>query len=161
MDQHKNYWPQGIVLMVLAVVILIIFTINFAIKSGIEMDNMYMSNYQAVDESINELVISQKKFEEEYRVSKVSERFEIGKNNFSFKVESLKGLPLSDLNASCLLSRPHTTKEDQKIDSAELANDTFTCKDIEIQNKGRYEVGIILKNKDFGAYYNYEINSSM
>jgi len=161
MDNSRNYWPLGIVLIVLAVVLLIVFTIKFAATNPVEMDNKYMLNYQAVDENINEFQKSQKRFEDEFKVSKISDRFEIGKNNFSIKVESLKGLSVSDLNVSCLLSRPHTTKEDQKIDVAELENNTFTCKDIDIQNKGRYEVGVILKNREFGAYYNFEINSSM
>ncbi len=161
MKEEKNYWPQGIVLIVLAVVILIIWTINTAVKNSIEMDSPYLLSYQQVDDNINELVKSQKLFEKEYAVIKETESFVVGKNDFIFRVESLQNLPTEGLEASCLLTRPLTTKEDQKIDKAEQIGNSFVCKDFEVKNKGRYQVSIVIKNATFGAFYNYEINSSM
>ena len=62
----KNYWPHAIVGSLILIVASCIATIILAVKNPVEMDGFYFERYQNVDENINEIEASQRRFDAKY-----------------------------------------------------------------------------------------------
>ena len=48
----KSFWPYGIVLSIVAIILACVATIVVAINNPVEMDSAYMQSHQSVDENI-------------------------------------------------------------------------------------------------------------
>ena len=62
----KNYWPHAIVTALILIVASCVATIILAVKNPVEMDGFYFERYQNVDENINEIEASQRRFDDKY-----------------------------------------------------------------------------------------------
>ena len=62
----KNYWPHAIVISLILIVASCVATIILAVKNPVEMDEFYFERYQNVDENINEIEASQRRFDDKY-----------------------------------------------------------------------------------------------
>lgn len=67
-NNSKTFWPYGIALSIVAIVIACIVTIVIALKNPVQMDNFYMDRYQNVDENISEIHDSQRRFDSKFDV---------------------------------------------------------------------------------------------
>ena len=62
----KNYWPHAIVGSLILIVASCVATVVLAVKNPVEMDGFYFERYQNVDENINEIAASQRRFDAKY-----------------------------------------------------------------------------------------------
>lgn len=138
----KTFWPYGILLSLFAIVGACIATIIYASNYPVYEDDSFLSKYQEVDYNFNEIKLKDENFKNSYQVSlnlkpqidkKKREFFEVKPAQvLVFRVAERDDLSksASDINATLLLTRPHTNKQDEWLQTSEfkLANKPFKDK---------------------------------
>lgn len=138
----KTFWPYGILLSLFAIVGACIATIIYASNYPVYEDDSFLSKYQEVDYNFNEIKLKDENFKNSYQVSlnlkpqidkKKREFFEVKPAQvLVFRVAERNDLSknASDINATLLLTRPHTNKQDEWLQTSEfkLANKPFKDK---------------------------------
>ena len=138
----KTFWPYGILLSLFAIVGACIATIIYASNYPVYEDDSFLSKYQEVDYNFNEIKLKDENFKNSYQVSlNLKPQFDKKKREF-FEVKPAQMLVFrvaerndlskkaSDINATLLLTRPHTNKQDEWLQTSEfkLANKPFKDK---------------------------------
>lgn len=138
----KIFWPYGILLSLFAIVGACVATIIYASNYPVYEDDSFLSKYQEVDYNFNEIKLKDENFKNSYQVSlnlkpqidkKKREFFEVKPAQvLVFRVAERNDLSkkASDINATLLLTRPHTNKQDEWLQTSEfkLANKPFKDK---------------------------------
>lgn len=138
----KTFWPYGILLSLFAIVGACIATIIYASNYPVYEDDSFLSKYQEVDYNFNEIKLKDENFKNSYQVSlNLKPQFDKKKREFYevkpaqvlvFRVAERNDLSkkASDINATLLLTRPHTNKQDEWLQTSEfkLANKPFKDK---------------------------------
>lgn len=138
----KTFWPYGILLSLFAIIGACIATIIYASNYPVYEDDSFLSKYQEVDYNFNEIKLKDENFKNSYQVSlnlkpqidkKKREFFEVKPAQvLVFRVAERDDLSksASDINATLLLTRPHTNKQDEWLQTSEfkLANKPFKDK---------------------------------
>lgn len=138
----KTFWPYGILLSLFAIVGACVATIIYASNYPVYEDDSFLSKYQEVDYNFNEIQQKDENFKNSYQVSlnlkpqidkKKREFFEVKPAQvLVFRVAERDDLSksASDINATLLLTRPHTNKQDEWLQTSEfkLANKPFKDK---------------------------------
>lgn len=138
----KTFWPYGILLSLFTIVGACIATIIYASNYPVYEDDSFLSKYQEVDYNFNDIKLKDENFKNSYQVSlnlkpqidnKKREFFEVKPAQvLVFRVAERDDLSkdASDINATLLLTRPHTNKQDEWLQTSEfkLANKPFKDK---------------------------------
>lgn len=138
----KTFWPYGILLSLFAIVGACVATIIYASNYPVYEDDSFLGKYQEVDYNFNEIKLKDENFKNSYQVSlNLKPQFDKKKREF-FEVKPAQVLVFrvaerndlsknaSDINATLLLTRPHTNKQDEWLQTSEfkLANKPFKDK---------------------------------
>ena len=156
-NKQKTYWPHMIVGFLFLGLSLGYWTIKSASSMPVERENRYMMSYQDADMNYNEIMQKEQTFNSDYEVaiqsvqtikaepnknSKVVRPDPIklvkGANSFSYKIMTKEGKVVKDAKISFLLTRPHTDKDDQKINTFSFENGVYNVGPINIEKIGRY-----------------------
>lgn len=138
----KTFWPYGILLSLFAIVGACVATIIYASNYPVYEDDSFLSKYQEVDYNFNEIKLKDENFKNSYQVSlnlkpqidkKKREFYEVKPAQvlvFSVAERDDLSKKASDINATLLLTRPHTNKQDEWLQTSEfkLANKPFKDK---------------------------------
>ncbi len=138
----KTFWPYGILLSLFAIVGACIATIIYASNYPVYEDDSFLGKYQEVDYNFNEIQQKDENFKKNYEVHlNLKPQFDKKKREFyevkpaqvlTFRVAERNDLSknASDINATLLLTRPHTKKQDEWLQTSEfkLANKPFKDK---------------------------------
>lgn len=138
----KTFWPYGILLSLFAIVGACVATIIYASNYPVYEDDSFLSKYQEVDYNFNEIKLKDENFKNSYQISlnlkpqidkKKREFYEVKPAQvLVFRVAERNDLSkkASDINATLLLTRPHTNKQDEWLQTSEfkLANKPFKDK---------------------------------
>ena len=132
-------------------------TVKSAISLPVQENNDYMMKYQQADIHINDILESKMAFDKAYdieiqnietmvmtdnihsnRVQPNPVKLSLGTNQFTYEVRTKEGQVVSDANASFLLTRPHSRKDDVMIDSIAFQNGKYVTPELNITKAGRY-----------------------
>jgi hypothetical protein len=162
MTKTKNYWPHGIVLVLIFMVCACVAVVMIAIKNPVEMDSFYMEKYQKVDENINEILAKQKLFDENFELSYKTKKFTIGESNsFELSVKNKKdGTLVQSADIKLMVTRPETNKFNQEIVAKQAKNGIFVFEGIKAEKPGRWQI-LTKTNIDGKSGFNeYEVYAS-
>lgn len=154
---QKTYWPHMIVGFLLIGIFLGYWTVKSASSLPVQKSNDYMMKYQDADISINEIVEREERFYSNYNIESMQKDKMVmvdninsnlpqlnaivlkkGKNSFFYKVTTKDGKVIDNANVAFLLTRPHSTKDDNYIYNVNFKNGFYAIENIEIKNAGRY-----------------------
>ncbi|AJC93711.1 hypothetical protein FVD15_01525 [Campylobacter volucris] len=168
MENKKTFWPYGILISIILIVIACIVTIYIASKAPVYDDNFYFDTYENVDRNYNEIQKRQKQFDENFKLSLDNESFEDqnkiiylindGKNSLKINVENFKNYDLNQLQIQALLTRPHTNEMDQKLEAI-VVNSSLVF-DFNISEKGVWKLLIkITQNEESIGFFEFFIKT--
>lgn len=161
----KTFWPYGILLSILAIVIACITTIVIASDYPVYEDNFYFDTYQNVESNYNKIQNNQKHFDENFKLHiKDKESFiykrklvyyiNEGQNEFRIFIENLKNYDLNKLQIEALLSRPHTNKNDEKLQVKLDVNELVF--DFNVKEKGNWQLLLkITQNENSIGFFKF------
>ena len=153
---ERNYWPHTIVAMIIACIIACGWTIKIALDNPVEMDTFYMEKYQKVDQTINEIIELQTKFDAAFNLTYSTEQFTIGQNSITLKLTDKSGKIINDANIIMMLSRPETNKDNKQMKASKVENGLYTFGPFDIQKPGRWQILSKIEMGDFKGYHKNE-----
>lgn len=153
----KTFWPYGILLSLLAIIVACVATIMVASNHPVYEDDFYFDSYQNVENNYNEIQINQATFDKFFSVNldlnsskdkKGRVIYNLNQNEVHFIVtDKIKGYP-KNLHAELLLTRPHTSKQDEKI-KVEVVQDSKT---IDKESLHKYFIDVKLPKIQSGRW---------
>ena len=152
----KNYWPHAIVGSLILIVASCVATIILAVKNPVEMDGFYFERYQNVDENINEIEASQRRFDAKYAL-KFEAKFDGLSGHFAIAVAPKNGSQTPNFTHEILLTRPATNEQNQNLD-AKFDGQILKKQPVTLPKKGRWQILLkISDSNDTGFYkFNFE-----
>ncbi|QKG30055.1 FixH family protein [Campylobacter sp. RM16187] len=160
-DNTKTFWPYAIVLSIIAIVIACIATIMIALKNPVQMDTFYIDRYQNVDENINKIHESQKRFDSKFSVifngANIEKHNDFLKAIFEFTVTP-KDNKSANLNTQILLTRPETNELNQNLEAI-WQNQKLITKSVKLTKKGRWQLLLKLNDGTDTGFYKFEIEA--
>jgi len=155
----KSFWPYGIVMAILAVVIMGAGTIKIALTHPVQMDEAYMKKYQNVDNHINEIQKSEELFKKQYSVDIDNKKFALGKNKLDITVKDKYTNKIADnLNIKVKITRPDDDRYDIKLVSKESANG-YEFPSFDINKQGRWIILVDISNGKVNGYFKKEVDT--
>lgn len=138
-ENKKTFWPYGILLSILAIIIACIITIVFASNYPVYEDDFYFDSYQNVENNYNKIQIAQENFNKLYNVyldlnstqDRRKRTIYILDSNAS-KVRFIVSDVIEDdeypnfTKVDLLLTRPHTNAQNIKLQAQALKPDPKT-----------------------------------
>ena len=150
----NSFWPYGIVLSIVAIILACAATIVVAIKNPVEMDSAYMQSHQSVDENITFIKESEARFDEKFGL-KFEPEFKGLQGKFKFLLTPKNG-EISSLSYEILLTRPQTNKDNKTLNASwqenELISESVGLKE------GRWQLLLRLSDKQDTRYYKFDFN---
>ncbi len=156
-SSQKTYWPHMILGFLMLAIVLGYWTVKTAVSLPVQETNDYMMKYQDSDLHINDILDKKMAFDKLYdikiigtkrmvmtdniyshRVQKNPVVLKEGENSFSYIVTTKSGDIVKDANASFLLTRPHTQKDDVMIKVVNIQDGKYTTPELNITKAGRY-----------------------
>ena len=156
-NSTKTYWPHMILGFLAIGLTLSYWTVKSASSMPVQESNQYMLKYQVADIHINEILEKKMAFDKSYTITLVGAEKMVmtdnvnsnrpqpdavklmqGNNAFAYEVLSKEGKPVSDVNATFVLTQPHSRKEDQVFYSVPYNNGKYEIANVNIHKPGRY-----------------------
>lgn len=168
MPKKRTFWPYGILLSLLAIILSCVATIIFSLDYPVYEDDSYLQKYQSVDRNINDITRQHTAFEKNYNIElnltpnfdkKNRPFYELGSeaNLLEFFIKALQnGENTNDMSFQALLTRPHTSEQDKKLDTINKVDSFFiTLPELE---KGRWQVKLrVQKDDEKIGFYTYNL----
>lgn len=152
---RKNYWPHAIVVSIVLIIISCAATIVTAIKNPVELDNFYLDRYQNVDENINEIEASQRRFDSKFNI--VFLDFNSSSDTkFSFKISPKNDSQMQNLQAMLMLTRPDTNGFNQEL-NATFSGFMLTSSEVKFKKLGRWQALLKINDGNDTGFYKYDI----
>ena len=148
---HRNYWPHAIIFSIILIVISCILTIVVAVKNPVQLDTYYLDRYQNIDQNINEIEASQKRFESKFDI-----KFDGFKSNIddrlSFEILAKNGANIGLLKPILVLTRPDTNDLNQELNST-INGSKLISQELIFHKLGRWQVLLKINDgSDIGFY---------
>jgi len=156
-NDKKTYWPHMILGFLFLAILLSYWTVRTASSMPVQETDDYMMKYQMSDTYINEIIESKQAFDAKYDINIVDVKTMVmtdnihsnrpqpdvvelvrGKNSFRYQVTLKDGTPVSDTNATFLLTRPHTNVDNVLIEKVDVVNGYYQTPEINVTRPGRY-----------------------
>ena len=158
-NSNKTFWPYGITIAILAVVVMGVGTIMIALKHPVQMDEAYMKKYQSVDNHYNEIQKSQKLFDQKYSVSIKNDHFNMGENTLVVMVmDKATNKVAENLKINVKITRPDDDRLDIKLQSTSKDQNGYIFPKFEINNKGRWIVLLSISDGKYDGFFKKEVD---
>ena len=153
----KNYWPHAIVISLVLIVISCVATIVVAVKNPVEMDGFYFERYQNVDENINEIEASQRRFDAKYAL-KFEPEFDGLNGHFNISVAPKNGSLAPNFTHEILLTRPATNEQNQNL-SARFDGQTLITQPVKLPKKGKWQILLKISDANDTGFYKFSFEA--
>ena len=153
----KNYWPHAIVISLVLIIISCVATIVVAVKNPVEMDGFYFERYQNVDENINEIEASQKRFDARYTL-KFEPEFDGLNGHFKIAVVSKNGSLAPNFTHEILLTRPATNEQNQNL-NAKFDGQILKTQPITLPKKGKWQILLKISDANDTGFYKFSFEA--
>ncbi|NPA73446.1 MAG: hypothetical protein GXO12_01925 [Epsilonproteobacteria bacterium] len=158
-NNNKTFWPYGITIAIIAVVIMGAGTIMIALQHPVQMDEAYMKKYQNVDNHYNEIQKSQEIFDSKYKVSINNDAFKIGKNTLLVSVlDKSSNQSVENLNLKVKITRPDDDRFDIKLASSDTKEGHYIFPKFSINKRGRWIVLLSISDGKVEGFFKKEID---
>jgi len=157
--KERNYWPYGIIGMLIFIVCVCVLLVKIAVANPPQMDNFYFKDYQLVDEDINDILERQKIFEENFALIYKTKKFIIGeKNSFKMSIKNKTNQAVvKNAKIELLVTRPDTNSYNQKFTIEGTKDGIFIFDGIEVGKPGRWKILTKIYIDDKSSFNTYEI----
>lgn len=168
--EETSYWPHMILGFLAIGITLGYWTVSSAISMPVQKSNEFQMIYQRVDMNINDIKDAQERFDAKYNLklldfkksdfkpNKFSKRkhgdiYAASKENqLSYQLTNKDGTPVTDANATLLITRPHTIKNDQELLLEGNKDGIYKSPNFELADPGRYLFRLKVEKGDAIGY---------
>jgi len=153
----KNYWPHAIVTALILIVASCVATVALAVKNPVEMDEFYFERYQNVDENINEIEASQRRFDARYDLDFKPE-FDGLNGYFKIAVAPKNGSQTPNFTHEILLTRPATNEQNQNL-NAKFDGQILKTQPVTLPKKGKWQILLKISDANDTGFYKFSFEA--
>ena len=140
-NSKKSFWPYGIAISLSLVAAACVYNVQLAMQHPVEYDTYFLTKKQYLDDNINELLASQKKFNEKYQVTINYGKFKEKNNSIDIKItEKISKKAITDAKFELLITRPDVSTFDIRPKFMGIKNDRYIFESFDINKKGRWQI---------------------
>ncbi len=155
--QQKTYWPHMILGFLFVGIALGYWTVKSSASRPVQPSNDFITDYRDADLHYNDIMKKKSLFDKNYRIvldakeyvkvpilnskakkSETAVLLKKGINTFVYKITNRNGTVVEDANVTFLLTRPHTDKDDVKVERVAFKEGAYRVDNIEVLKPGRY-----------------------
>ena len=170
-NNEKTYWPHMILGFLAVGFTLSYWTVKSASSMPVQESNEYMLKYQMADININQITERKQAFDKVYTINILNVETMVmtdnvnsnrpqpnpvklshGLNTFSYEVTKKDGTNVSDINATFLLTQPHSRTQDQLFTNVPYIDGKYQINDVNISKAGRYTLQFRAEIADVMGY---------
>ena len=156
-NKEKTYWPHMILGFLLIGITLGYWTVKHSVALPVQESNTYIMKYQQADIHINNILAKKAHFDATYKIELRDVKREKmilenakrakdetvvvlhrGKNSFNYSILTKQNQIVEDANVTFLLTRPHTTKDDNLKENIAPVDGVYKVENVDIVKAGRY-----------------------
>ncbi len=158
MIKNGKIWPVIIAASIFGVVLLCYWTIKQTFQADLTQSDMYMSNYQNVDENINDIILKKINFNKKFNLKLQS--FNLQKDgSVVYSITDKHGNGVNNAILSLVFSRPSNDAKDIILKPAKMVNGIYTFEKIDLPKEGRWDLMLHVKIGDQERYYNLKADT--
>ncbi|MGH2326908.1 FixH family protein [Campylobacter taeniopygiae] len=170
MDKKKTFWPYGLLIAFLLIIGASVVTVVISSDYPVYEDDFYFDSYQNVENNYNEIQKQQDNFNKLFKVDFENKDLQllgarkipvytIDSNSYvaNFKIESLGKADVQNLKYEILLTRPHTKKDDQKL-QGQIKQGILSISFPSKIEEGRWQLKFkLVENPQTIGFFSYEL----
>ncbi|MDR0666522.1 MAG: FixH family protein [Campylobacteraceae bacterium] len=162
--KSKNYWPHGIIISLLLIVIACIYTIIEAVKYPVELDTYYFDTKQNVDKNYDKIKASQEAFDKKYSVffeinGGSANLHAVGNNEVRVVINDKEGRCDFDADIKLLLTRPETNRYNQNLALSNTEKCRWFFPPFSVETIGRWQFQAKITIGEDVGFFTYETSA--
>ena len=140
-NNKKSFWPYGIAISTLLVAGACAYNVKIALDNPVEYDTYFFSKKQHLDDNINQILASQKKFDEKYIIDINYGKFYSKNNSVKIKITDKEtNEAITNASYELLITRPDVSTFDIKPKFTGIQNQYYTFESFDVDKKGRWQI---------------------
>ena len=139
-EKKKTFWPKGIALATLGVIILSVGTIVIAVKNPVQDANDHMTDYKDVNKRINSMIEANIAFNSKYKFEYLAHPLNNKASVIAYRVTTQAGEAVNNADLEVMLTRPTERGHDISLEVDSVKDGVYTFKTVSLPLKGRWNL---------------------
>jgi FixH len=125
------------------------YVLTVALSTSVEMSNDYQMSYKELEKNYDQIVKSEKLFDQKYKVTPLSGRnlSQTG-NTVALRIEDAVGNLAKEANVTAVVTRPDTTKHDVVLPAFRFENGEYRSIAFDLSKIGRWQISYSIEIAD-------------
>jgi nitrogen fixation protein FixH len=157
--ESGKLWPFGVGLAITCVFCFGVITVVVTNKADVQLSDDYMTNYQDADVNVNDYINAKIAFNKNYDVEYITESIGGENPKIQYSVKDKAGNPVNNAKILIAISRPETTKYDQKLQNPKVENGIYTFEDVKFPKEGVWNIIAKVTVGDNYRFYNIKADT--
>ena len=159
MFKSGKQWPIFIAVAIFGVLILGYWTIKETMKADLAESNLYMSSYQNVDDSINDILEANIKFDKNYSLRLVYHDINTRSTKITYMLRDKSGKAVNNAQVQLIVSRPADDAKDMKFSPSNIEDGKYIFENIHLPKEGRWDLLLKVQIDKNTRYLNYKVDT--
>jgi nitrogen fixation protein FixH len=152
-------WPYIIGISITLVFGFCVATVVVTSKADIQSSDVYMTNYQDADAKANELIKAQIAFDKKYNLAYTTKTIAGENPVVAYTLQDKEGNPINSAEIIVQISRPETSKFDQKLQNPEVRDGVYRFRDASFPKEGVWNIIAKVKVGEDYKFYNIKADT--
>jgi FixH len=127
----------------------LIYVLTVAFGTSVEMSNDYQMSYKELEKNYDQIIKSEKLFDQKYKVTLLNGR-NLGQagNTVALRIEDAAGNIVKEANVTAVVTRPDTTKHDIILPAFRFENGQHLSIPFDLSKIGRWQISYCIEMAD-------------
>jgi len=155
---NGRIWPYSIAVLIILVFSFCVGTVIVTNSANIQESDLYMSDYQEIDGSANDIIEAEIAFNKKYKVKYLSDSLSIDSTVLKFIVSDSDSNQVNNAKFKVIMNRPEL---DIAIDLGEpkVVNGIYTFKSVALPKEGKWDILVKVYVEDLYRFYNLKADT--
>ena len=157
--ESGKLWPYGVGIAITLVFGFCVATVIVTSKANIQPSDDYMVKYQEADAKANEYIKAKIAFDKKYDLAYTTKTIAGEAPVVEYRLKDKAGNPINSAEIIVQISRPETSKLDQKLQNPEVRDGVYRFKDAKFPKEGVYNIIAKVKVGEDYKFYNIKADT--
>ena len=158
-ESSGKIWPYIIGIAITLVFGFCVATVIVTSKADIQSSNDYMTSYQEADAKANDYIKARIDFDKKYDLAYTTKTISGEAPVVEYTLKDKMGNPINSAEIVVQISRPETSKFDQKLQNPEVRDGVYRFKDAKFPKEGVYNIIAKVKVGEDYKFYNIKADT--
>jgi nitrogen fixation protein FixH len=157
--ESGKLWPYGVGIAITLVFGFCVATVIVTSKANIQPSDDYMVKYQEADAKANDYIKAKIAFDKKYDLTYTTKTIAGDNPVVEYTLKDKEGNPVNSAEIIVQISRPETSKFDQKLENPEVRDGAYRFKDAKFPKEGVWNIIAKVKVGEDYKFYNIKADT--